>query len=313
MSHFVKAAGSLAVSAGPIAVAVAGGATVIPLTPVLIGLGLLSGTLVAVSYIISPRGRDSKIKKAAKIQTSKGGDKFYVQSLVGDFCSAELGSDFRLTCNRKNVQEWEYFEVLKMDDGRFAFQASNKKYVSADRNKGGLLIADRDQIDDWEMFSIEQQEGAYVAIKASNGKYVSRTQDGNFSLKATATSIGKSELFRTMINRDQITMKDPITITKKIVIEKTIEVKIDIIKHEEAVKHQKGWFWGVSINWWDPEKAREGVKAGVTEKLDATLKSSIEEQIDIKLSSMLCEEVSQQITEELEKNKIVATVITEMK
>lgn len=312
MSQIVRAGAGLALGT----IAVAGSATLIPLTPILILAGIVGGTVVAVSALTGSKGGNSKSKSIAKIQTSKGGDKFYVQSLAGDYCSVELNSDCRLTCNRKSVQEWEYFEMLRTDDGRFAFQASNKKYVSVDRNKGGLLIANRDQIENDELFTMEDRPDSFVAFKASNGKYVSRRQDDNALLKAMAPSVGDWELFRVMTKQDQVAMKDPITITETVVVKKTLEVKIDILNHEEIIMDRKGWFFGTAINfasWLGYKGAKNTIKAGVKKELNGNLKSSIEKGIDAELAYRLCEEVSQRIVKELGANNIKAIVIIEMK
>jgi hypothetical protein len=186
-----------------------------------------------------------------------------------------------------------------------------KSYIN-NANKHKPSMANQKQTVDEALFTMEERGDSFATFKAINGKYVSRTHD-NTLLKATAASVGKSELFRIMIEKDQIAMKDPITITKKITIEKNIEVNIDILDHKEAVKHKTGPFFGTLINWWSPEKAKAGVKIGVTKEIDENLKPRIEQQIEAELSARLCEEVTKKIIEELAKNKIKANVITEMK
>ena len=308
MSSIIK--GGMGIAAGGLAVA--GSATIIPLTPILILAGILGGTVVAVAALGSPKGSNFKTKAIAKIQTSKGVDKFYVQSLTGDYCSAELSSDCRLTCNRKVVREWECFEMLKTDDGRFAFQASNQKYISADRDKGGLLIANRDQIDDWELFTMEERADCFVSFKASNGKYVSRTQ-ADAALKAIATSIGEAELFRVLIIKDHIAMKDSITITKTIEIKRTVTVNLGIHNYKEIVEHHKGWFMGTIFNWFFSGKAEEEVRKQVKQQLEAELKSQIEDAINKELDARLTEEATRRIKLKLKEQVIEASVVTTVK
>ena len=312
MSTIVRAAGGLAVGT----VAAAGSATIIPLTPILILAGIAAGTVVAVSALSGSKRRETKPEEIAKIQTSKGGDKFYVQALVGDYCVAELDSDCRLTCNRQNVKEREYFEVLRSKDGRFAFQASNGRFVSADRDQGGLLIANRERIEEWELFSIEERTGALVAFKASNGKYVSRTRDEHKLMKAIAPSVGESELFRITIGKDLVAMKDPITITQKIVIQKTVEVKIDILNHEELAGDQLqekyggpvGKILGTTAWWLAPGSVKKKIDSVVEELLKSEL-ANIEERILTALPARLDEEITKRF---LVKN-VKATVIIAVK
>ena len=294
--------------------AVSGGLTVIPLAPVLILAGLVGGTVIAVSAINSGKsstsGKRAGKQAPAKIQTAKGGDHFRIQCLGGGFCNVELDSDCRITSGHPNAHGSTCIEILKVSDGRFAFKAPNQKFISADRNRGGMLVADRDSIDEWELFTIEEHTGAYVALKASNGKYVTRCPDSVGTLKANASTPGKDGLFQTMINSEQVAMKDPIVVTKKIIIEKTIEVKIDILDYEEAVKMEKGWFFGRLVNWLAPEKARQMVKERVEKEIEDKLKARVEEQIDIKLSALLCDEVSQKINAELASSAVGAAVVT---
>lgn len=174
------------------AVSIGGAATTIPLVPILIGVGLVAGTVMAVSCLNS----STKIQ-LAKLQTTSGDGKFFIQSYAGDYCTAELNWGSRLTSNRKIVQDWEHFEMLKAVDGRVAFRASNNNFVCADRNRGGLLVADRQQVSDWELFTLEEH-GPFVALKSSDGNYVSRREDDKTLLKATAPAAREWELFRVM-------------------------------------------------------------------------------------------------------------------
>ena len=310
MSHIVRVAGGVAIAGvGALGVNVLS----IPLAPVVITVGLIGGTVVLVSYIKRAIGSNPNPQEIKKLQTTKGGDKFYLQSQAGDYCSAELNSDCRLMGNKTGVQESGRFQIMKADDGRFAFQASNQRFLSADQNKGGLLIADRNEIGDWELFTMEDRGNSFVALKASNGKYVSKAQDGSALLKATSTNVGASELFRTMIEQDQIALKDPISITETIVIKKTISVVIDILECKEAIKHRYGNIRGTIINLVCSKKwLKKVIATMVMKELSENLKISIEQQIDAALSSRLSEEVSQRITEKLASEEIIATVITEM-
>jgi hypothetical protein len=311
MSTIVRAAGGLAVGT----VALTGSATIIPLTPILILAGIAAGTVVAVSAFSGSKRRATKPEEIAKIQTSKGGDKFYVQTLAGDYCAAELDSDCRIACNRQYPQEREYFEVLRSNDGRFALRASNGRFVSVDRDKGGLLIANRERVEEWELFYIEERPGALVAFKASNGKYVSKRRDDHSLLKAIAPSIGESELFRITVGKDLVAMKNPIIITQKIVIQKTVEVKIDILNHEELagdwLKEKYGPAGKIvsKTAWWlAPGSVKKKINSMVEELLKSEL-ANIEERILTALPSKLDEEINKQFT----VKNVQATVIIVVK
>jgi hypothetical protein len=109
---------------------VGGSLTIIPLTPVLIGAGIVAGTIVAVNLNRSP----AKLKMA-QLQTQTGDDKFYIQSFAGAFYSVEPGEDYRLTA-KSQIQELEFFQMLKTDDGRFAFRAAKNQHVAVLQSKG---------------------------------------------------------------------------------------------------------------------------------------------------------------------------------
>jgi len=325
MSHVVKVVGRVALSGayGGVAVggAVGGSALVIPLTPILIGAGIVAGTVVMVSFLNNRRkeqtaksrsGNDaSKTNKIQKVQLKGGEDTFYIQSLAGDFCSVEGDSDCRVTCNRKCVQDWETFRIMRADDGRVAFQGANERFVSIDWNRAGLLVANQKEITDSSLFTMQERGDSFITLQSKDGRFVSRRQDDNTLLKASADSAREWELFRFMIMKDQITISETINITK------TISVNIDITNYSEIVKHHKGWFLGGIINtvskvlpekwtWQEKKVIRDSVRNQLTEKL----KSRIEEAVSAELSSRLGKEVSLGISDELATQKIKATVVT---
>jgi hypothetical protein len=208
---------------------------------------------------------------------------------------------------KKQIQEIEYFEMLRTDDGRFAFRASNNRYITVERNNGGLLVAEKDELHESDLFTMEERRNSLVAFRSNQGKYVSLGQDNSRLLKANASSVGESEQFRILI------MKDQVTITKTIEISRSVSVNIGIRNYEEITKHHQGWFVGTIFNWLFPEQAKEKIRKKVKEKLDAKLKSRIEEAINEQLDSRLAEEVTNNIKVELAENKIEATVVTTVK
>jgi hypothetical protein len=189
--------GSILVNAGPAVFA-----AVVKQTPV---GAILGGVAIVASAVVSAVYLHNRTKlNIAKLQAKKDGtngpgwdDKFYIQSKSGHICSAELYCGSQLTATRQALNNWEFFHVMKADDGRIALKAANSWYVSADRDKGGLLIADRSRIADWELFRLEEH-GEYVALKTSDGKYISRREDDNSILKANAPVALDWEMFKIM-------------------------------------------------------------------------------------------------------------------
>jgi len=297
MSAIVKSAAGVAVGS----IAVGGSVMVIPLTPILIGAGIIAGTIIAVAGI-----RTSPKLKIAKLQTKAGDDKFYLQASAGDFCSVNANAGNRLVA-KVQFQESDYFEMLKTEDGRFAFQASNNLAVAVDRNQGGVLVANQLEVRESELFTLEEQKDSFVAFKSSHGKYLSLYPDAGKLLRANASSIGATELFRILI------MKDQITITKTIEIRRTVTVNLGIHNYKEIVEHYKGWFVGKIFNWFFREKSEEEIRKQVKEQLEAELKSQIEDAINKELDARLSEEATRRIGLKLKEKIIEATVVTTVK
>lgn len=189
----VSKSGEIALQvAGYGGVAAAGTVTTVSLTPVLIGVGLIAGAVVACSYLSNKRKVD-----VAKLKTETGKEDFYILSKAGLICAAELNSEAQITATRRAVSSWESFEMLKTSDGRYAFKARNGKFISADQNRDGLLIANRDTLADWELFEIHHHDD-YISMKASNGRFVSRREDNHSVLFACAQEPKEWEMFRIM-------------------------------------------------------------------------------------------------------------------
>jgi hypothetical protein len=208
---------------------------------------------------------------------------------------------------QQQIQGPESFEMLKTDDGRFAFRTPNNRFVTVEHSQDGLLVASQNEIRESDLFTLEEHRDSLVAFKSRHGKYVSLGSEDNHSLKANASSAGKSEMFRIMI------MKDQVTITRTIEIKRSVTVNLGIHNYEAIAKHHKGWFVGVILNWIFSDKTRETIRTKIAERLDAKLKSRIEDAINERLDSQLAEEVTRNIQLELAENKIEATVVTKVK
>ena len=183
-------------------------------------------------------------------------------------------------------------------------------------NKRRLLIANQKQMGDEELFTMEERGDSFVAFKANNGKYVSRKEENDKSLKATAASVGKSELFKIVIKEDQIAMKDPIVILKPIKIEKTFEFKIDILNHEQLTKDRIEKFTGETLaktiskaaHWAAPKQMEKLIKSSAEEEFKKEL-ANIEEQIVDELPAKIIE----RIQEKLKKKNVKAIVTISVK
>lgn len=194
--------------------------------------------------------------------------------------------------------------MLKTNDGRFAFRTANNQHVAVEQSKGGLLIANQNGIRESDLFTLEEHKDSLVAVKSSYGKYISFGGKESESLKANATSVGESELFRVLIMNDQV------TITKTIEINRSVTVNIGVHNYEEIAKHHKGWFIGTFLNWASPAKTRREIRSKIKEELNEKLKSRIEAAINDALDAQLGQEVTKEIQAELVDQKIKATVVT---
>jgi predicted DNA-binding transcriptional regulator len=197
--------------------------------------------------------------------------------------------------------------MLKTDDGRFAFRAAKNQHVAVVQSKGGLLVANQSEIRESDLFTLEEHKDSFVAFKSSNGKYISFGGKDRESLKANATSVGESELFRVLI------MKDQVTITKTIEVSRSVTVNIGVHNYEEIAKHHKGWFLGTIFNWVSPDKTKQKIRSKIKEMLDEKLKLRIEAAINDALDAQLGQEVTKEILAELADQKIKAAVVTIVK
>ena len=109
------------------------------------------------------------------------------------YVSADLNRGGNLVADRNQIDAWETFELINVDN-KVAFLAANGKYVSADLNQGGILIADRDQINAWETFELINVDNK-IAFLAANGKYVAADLNQGGILVADRNQIDDWETF----------------------------------------------------------------------------------------------------------------------
>lgn len=100
-----------------------------------------------------------------------------------------------LVSDRSAIGPWETFTVVELDSGRIALKTSNDRYVTADRERGGLLLANRTEVGAWERFEVVNVTPDLVALRNSNGYFVSADLNKGGILVADRLEAGKWERF----------------------------------------------------------------------------------------------------------------------
>lgn len=88
------------------------------------------------------------------------------------------------------------FKLISASSNKFALQASNGKYVCAEKGGGGDVIANRDWIRGWESFEIFDLGRERVALRAKNGQFLCAEDGGGRELKANRNWIKSWETFK---------------------------------------------------------------------------------------------------------------------
>ena len=78
---------------------------------------------------------------------------------------------------------------------RITLKASNRQYVSADLNRGGILVANRNEINELETFELIKLDGKKIGLRAANGQYVSADFNQGGTLVANRNEINEWETF----------------------------------------------------------------------------------------------------------------------
>ena len=118
-----------------------------------------------------------------------------LQSYAGLFVSADETLGYQLIANREVVSTWEEFYLKELDEGKYALQAWNGKWVAfEDGDDGDNVVGNRDEISLWERFEMIPIGTNTFALKTWNGAYVSpNSQEGGRLLRSGA--IGTNETF----------------------------------------------------------------------------------------------------------------------
>lgn len=101
---------------------------------------------------------------------------FAIKASNGMYVSCTMTPDsagkVTLLANREKVGPNEVFTAWYDDAGHMGIMAPNGKFVSVEREPGGLLIADREYVGEWEYFELVEQGQGLFALKNSNGLFV---------------------------------------------------------------------------------------------------------------------------------------------
>ena len=120
-------------------------------------------------------------------------ERIILQAHNQKYVSADLNQGGILVANRNQINQWETFELINVDN-KFALRAANGKYVSADLNQDGKLVANRNEIKEWEIFELINVDNKF-ALRAVNGKYVSADSNQGGKLIANRNDINEWETF----------------------------------------------------------------------------------------------------------------------
>jgi hypothetical protein len=101
---------------------------------------------------------------------------FAIKASNGMYVSCSMTPDssgkVTLFANREKVGPNEVFTGWDDEAGHRGIMAPNGKYISAEREPGGLLVAKSDYVGEWEYFELIPQGDGLFALKNSNGKFV---------------------------------------------------------------------------------------------------------------------------------------------
>jgi hypothetical protein len=101
-----------------------------------------------------------------------------LQSWMGTFVSVDNGRGGLLVVNSPDVKRTETFQMKRIDDTHFTFQASNGKFVNARNGGGSIVIAAADEPLGSEQFKLHIGGNGLVSLSAKNGLYLRAEKSG---------------------------------------------------------------------------------------------------------------------------------------
>lgn len=138
-----------------------------------------------------------------------------LQSVNGNFVTAENGGGRIINANRPRAAEWETFILLDLNEGELAngdpvaIKTINGNFFSAIGGGGDNLFADKTALVTWETFIIERKNvrngdnliknGDKVTFKSWNKNYISAMNGGGREVNCKPSVVSNSEIFTVRI------------------------------------------------------------------------------------------------------------------
>ena len=113
----------------------------------------------------------------------------------GKYVGIKRNTGDELVADRSQLEEWETFDLVDLENGKVALRAYDGHYISAEAGGGRELFADRIMIAGWQSFEIEDLGQNNVALKAANGQYVGVENDAGRKLVADRDHLSRWETF----------------------------------------------------------------------------------------------------------------------
>ena len=76
---------------------------------------------------------------------------------MGRYMCAE-GDGGKMVADRKELAQWETFDLIGLGNNKVALKAQNGQYVCAEGGGGDIIVADRDKIEVGETFTFKMIE-----------------------------------------------------------------------------------------------------------------------------------------------------------
>ncbi len=137
-------------------------------------------------------------READRIDLSK--TVFQLKAFNNKFVCADGAHNNIIIADKPKASSWETFTLLSLENNNCAIYSYDQKFFSAELHSKNEINASKTYIAQWETFTIVRLNDGFVAFKASNGMYLSVDKE-SLQLFATATSIGKQELFKMIIQK----------------------------------------------------------------------------------------------------------------
>ncbi|MBI4446625.1 MAG: hypothetical protein HY645_12035 [Acidobacteria bacterium] len=112
----------------------------------------------------------------------------------GDYVCVEGGSNGPLVANRRELREWEIFELIPVSTREVLLRSESGNYVSVSEQPSHPLFAKSATVNQAEKFAVIAA-GGVISLRARNGFFVSAEEGGGGRVVANARFVGLSEIF----------------------------------------------------------------------------------------------------------------------